>query len=117
MAPKSKSKYHSESKSPSATPPTSSVSLNPESEVAPVLTAVTHPNISDQFTIEPPEFQTLIHKLQGFSIFTLGSDKSQSSVTSQYNPAHPLTRLKSEKFDIQPTEFPLPTRKRARKTP
>jgi hypothetical protein len=38
-------------------------------------------------------------------------------VTSQYNPAHPLTRLKSEKFGIQPSELPLPTRKRARKTP
>ena len=38
-------------------------------------------------------------------------------MTSQYNPAHPLTRLKSEKFGIQPTELPLPTRKRARKSP
>ena len=82
MAPKSKSKYHSESKSPSSTPPTSPVRLNPESEVAQVLTAATYPNILDQSTIEPPEVQTLIHKLQGFSIFTLGFDKSQSSMTS-----------------------------------
>jgi len=37
-------------------------------------------------------------------------------VTSQCNPTHPLTRLKSEKFGIQPTELPLPTRKRARKS-
>lgn len=38
-------------------------------------------------------------------------------MTSQYNPAHPLTRLKSEKFGIRPTELPLPKRKRARKSP
>ena len=38
-------------------------------------------------------------------------------MTSQYNPAHPLTRLKSEKFGIEPTELPLRTRKRARKSP
>jgi len=117
MAPKSKSKYHSESKLPSSTPPTSPVHLNPESEVARVSIAATRPNISDQFTIEPPEVQNLIHKLQGFSISTQWSDKPQSSVTSQYNPAHPLTRLKSEKYGVQPTELPLPTRKRARKSP
>ena len=117
MATKSKSKYHSESKSPSSTPPTSPVWLNPELEVARVSTAATYSNISDELIIEPPEIQTLIHKLQGFSIFSQRSDKSHCSVTSQYNPAHPLTRLKSEKFGIQPTEFPLPTRKRARKTP
>ena len=38
-------------------------------------------------------------------------------MTSQYNPAHPLTRLQSEKLGIQPTELPLPTRKIARKSP
>ena len=38
-------------------------------------------------------------------------------MTSQYNPAHPLTRLKSENFGVQPTELPIPTRKRARKSP
>lgn len=38
-------------------------------------------------------------------------------MTSQYNPAHPLTRLKSEKFGVHPTELPLPSRKRARKSP
>ena len=117
MATKSKSKYHSESKSPSLTPSTSPVRLNLELEVARVSTAATYPNISDQLIIEPPEIQTLIRKLQGFSIFSHRSDKSNSSVTSQYNPAHPLTRLKSEKFGIQPSELPLPTRKRARKAP
>jgi len=59
----------------------------------------------------------LIHKLQRFSISPQRSDKSQGSVTSQYNPAHPLTRLKSEKFGIERTELPLPIRKRARKSP
>lgn len=38
-------------------------------------------------------------------------------MTSQFNLAHPLTRLKREKFGVQPTELPLPTRKRARKSP
>jgi len=38
-------------------------------------------------------------------------------VILQYNPTHPLTRLKSETFGVQPTELPLPTRKRARKSP
>jgi len=117
MTPKSKSKYHSESKSPSPTPSTSPIQLTPEFEVARVSTAATYPNTSDQLIIEPPEIETLIRKLQGFSIFTQRSDKSQSCVTSQYNPAHPLTRLKSEKFGIKPSELPLPTRKRARKTP
>ena len=63
MAPKSKSKYHSESKSPSSTPPTSPVRLNSESEVDQILTAATYPNISDQSTIEPPKVRTLIRKL------------------------------------------------------
>jgi len=38
-------------------------------------------------------------------------------VTSQYIPSQPLTRAQSEKLGIPPTEFPLPSRKRARKTP
>ena len=120
MAPKSKSKYHSESKSPSPSPPTSPLhleSLNPESEVAGATAAATNPDISEQSTIEPPEVESLIHKLQRFSISPQKSAKSQGSVTSQYNPAHPLTRLKSEKFGVKPTELPLPTRKRARKSP
>jgi len=59
----------------------------------------------------------LIHKLQQFSISPQKSNKSQGNVTSQYNPAHPLTRLKREKFGVQPTKLPLPTRKRARNSP
>jgi len=117
MALKSKSKYHSESKSPLSSPLTSPVYLNPESEVTRASVAAAHLDISDQFAVKPPEVESMIHKLQGFSISPQRSDKSQSSVTSQYNPAHPLTRLKSEKFGIQPTELPLPTRKRVRKSP
>jgi len=101
-------------------PPTSPLhleSLNAESEVAGATATATNPDISEQSTIEPPEVEYLIHKLHGFSISPKKSDKSQGSVTSQYNPAHPLTRLKSEKFAVQPTELPLPTRKRARKSP
>ena len=117
MASKPKSKYHSESKSPSPSPLTSPLSLNPESEVARSIVAATNPDISEQYTIEPPKVESLIHKLQRFSISPQKSDKSQGSVTLQYNHAHPLTRLKREKFGVQPTELPLPIRKRARKLP
>ena len=67
MASKSKSKYHSESKSPSPSPPTSPSHLeyvNPELEVAGAKTAATNPDILEQSTIEPPEFESLIHKIQ-----------------------------------------------------
>ena len=120
MARKPKSKYHYESKSPSPSPLTSLLhleSLNPESKVTGSTTAATNPDISEQSTIEPPEVESLIHKLQRFLISPQKYDKSQGNVTSQYNPAHPLTRLKSEKFGVQPIELPLPTRKRARKSP
>ena len=117
MACKYKSEYHSESKSPSSSPPSSPLHLNPESEVTQVSTATTHPDISEKSIVELPEVESLIHKLQRFSISPQRSDKSQGSVTSHYNPAHPLTMLKNEKFSVQPTELPLPTRKRARKSP
>ena len=120
MASKSKSKYHSESKLPSPSPPNSPLhleSLNREPKVARATTAATNPNISEQSTIEPPVVESLIHKLHRFSISPQRSNKSQGNVTSQNNPAHPLTRLKSEKFGVQPTELPLPTRKRGRKSP
>ena len=117
MESKSKSKYHSESKSPSPSPPTSPLHLNPELENARASSAATNPDISEQSVIEPPEVESLIHKLQRFSISPQIYDKSQGSVTSQYNPAHPLTRLKSEKFGVWPTELPLPKRKRERKSP
>ena len=64
MASKSKSKYHSESKSPSPSPPTSPLHLNPDLEVTRASTAATNPDISEQSTIEPPEVESLIHKLQ-----------------------------------------------------
>ena len=120
MTSKSKSKYHSEIKSPSPSPSTSpshSEILNLEPEVERRIDTATNPEFSEESTIEPPEVESLIHKLQLFSISPQRSDKSQGSVTSQYNPAHPLTRLQSEKLGIQPTELPLPRRKRARKSP
>ena len=58
----------------------------------------------------------MIHKLQGISISPQKSEISQGSVTLQYNPSHPLTRLQSEKFGIEPTKLPLPKRKRTRKS-
>jgi len=117
MESESKSEYHSESKSPSPSPPTSPLHLNPELEVTRVSITATLPDISEQSTVELLEVESLIHKLQRFSISPQRSDKSQGSMTSQYNPTHPLTRLKSEKFGIQPIKLPLPTRKRVRKSP
>jgi len=79
MESKSKSKYHSESKSPSSSPPASPLhleSLNPELEVAGATIATTNPDISKQPTIEPPKVESLIHKLQRFSISPQRSDKS-----------------------------------------
>jgi len=105
------------SKSPSLSPPTSLLHLNLESEVVGATVIATNLDISEQSTVELPEVESLIHKLQRFSISPQKSDKSQANVTSQYNPAHPLTRLKSETFGVQPTELPIPTRKRARKYP
>ena len=66
MASKSKSKYHYKSKSPSPSPPTSPShlqSLNLEPEVERTTAAATNPDISKQSTIEPPEVESLIHKL------------------------------------------------------
>lgn len=120
MASESKSKNHSERKSPSPYSPASpsySGVLNLEPEVERRTDTATNHDFFEESAIEPPEVESLIHKLQRFSISPQRSDKSQGNVTSQYNPAHPLTRLQSEKLGIQPTELPLPTRKRARKSP
>ena len=120
MANNSKSKYHYKSKFPSPSPLTSSShieSLNLELEVERTTATATNLDFSEESAIEPPEVESLIHKIQQFSISPRRSDKSQGSVTSQYNLAHPLTRSQSEKLGIQPTELPLPTRKRARKSP
>lgn len=72
MASKSKSEYHSESKSPSSSPPTSPLHLNPELEVARVSTTATHPDISEQSTVELPEVESLIHKLSDFPFVLRG---------------------------------------------
>src|ERR1700733_13469227 len=71
MASKSKPIAHSESKSPSKSPPTSPLhSQSPISkrEFEKTTTTAEPQNISDKSTLEPPEVQYLIHKLQGFSI-------------------------------------------------
>lgn len=120
MASKSKSKNHSKSKSPSTSPltsPSHSKYLNPKREVGKTTTTTTNTNISDKTTIEPLEVESLIHKLQGFSISLQKYKISQGSVTLQYNPSHPLTRLQRENFGIEPTELPIPKRKRVRKSP
>ena len=78
-------------------------------------TAQSH-HTPDRLSPESPEVQSLIHKLQGFSISPQKSEVSQGSVTLQFIPSHPLTRLQSEKLGIEPTELPLPKRKWERKT-
>ena len=74
MESKLKSEYHSESKSPSSSSPTSPECLKPQTKVARVSTTATCPYISNRSIIEPPEVQTLIHKLQGFSMSSLLCD-------------------------------------------
>ena len=66
MASNSKSKYHSESKFPSPSPPNSPShieSLNLEPEVERTTVTATNPDFSEESAIEPPEVESLIHKL------------------------------------------------------
>jgi len=72
-------------------------------------------NTPERLSHESPEVQLLIHKLQGFSISPQKSEVSQSTETSQFNLPHPLTSIQSGKLGIEPTELPLPKRKRAKK--
>ncbi len=118
MASKPKPTSHSKSNSPSNSPSHSrshvgSPTRNQEEQES-TTTAHTH-HTSEQLSLESPEVQSLIHKLQTFSISPRRSEVSQSSATSQFNLSHPLTRLQSEKLGIKPIEFPLPERKRAKK--
>ena len=118
MASRSKSTNHSKSNSPSkSSSPSQSHAGSPahdQEKEESTTTAHTH-HISEHLSLESPEVQSLIHKLQSFSISPQKSEVSQSSVTSQLNLSHPLTRLQSEKLGIEPTEFPLPKRKKAKK--
>ncbi len=85
MESNSKSKYHYESKSPSPSPPTFPLrleSLNPQSEVVGSIAAAINPDILEKSIFEPPEVESLIHKLQLFPISPLRFDKSQGNVTS-----------------------------------
>lgn len=118
MASKPKSASHSESNSPSSSPRTSQLHVGSpvykqEEEESTITAQIQHP--PEQLSLESPEVQSLIQKLQSFSISPQKSEVSQSSATSQFNLPHPLTRLQSEKLGIEPTEFPLPKRKRAKK--
>src|ERR1700690_2690329 len=115
MASKPKSASHSKSNSPSKSPHYSrshagSPTRNQEEEES-TTTAQTH-HTPEQLCLESPEVQSLIHKLQSFSISPQKSEVSQSSATSQFNLSPPLTRLQSGKLGIEPIEFPLPERKR-----
>ena len=118
MASKPKSTCHSKSNSPSDSPSHSRSHVGSptrsQEEQESTTTAHTH-HTSEQLSLESPEVQSLIHKLQSFSISPQRFEVSQSSVTSQFNLSHPLTRLQSGKLGIEPIEFPLPERKRAKK--
>ena len=118
MASKPKSASHSKSNSPSKFPRYSrshagSPAHNQEEEESTTTAQTHHP--PEQLSLESPEVHSLIHKLQSFSISPQKSEVSQSSATSQFNLSHPLTRLQSEKLGIEPIEFPLPERKKAKK--
>ena len=118
MASKSNIASHSKSNSPSESPIHSqsragSPTRNQE-EQGSTTTAYTH-QPSEQLSLESPEVQSLIQQLQTFSISPQKSELSQSSTTSQFNLSHPLTRLQSGKLGIEPIQFPLPERKRAKK--
>ena len=96
MASKPKSASHSKSNSRSKSPRYSrshagSPAHNQEEEES-TTTAQTH-HTPEQLSLESPEVQSLIHKLQSLSISPQKSEVSQSSATSQFNLPHPLTRL------------------------
>ena len=118
MAHKSKPISHSKSNSSSESPQSSHLHTGSpvpkQEEGESTTTAQTHHTL-EQLSLESPEVQSLIHKLQSFSISPQKSEVSESSATSQFNLTHPLTRLQSEKLGIEPTEFPLPKRKKAKK--
>ena len=118
MASRSNPTNHSKSNSPSkpSSPSQSHAGLpaHDQRKEESTTTAHTH-NISEQLSLESPEVQSLIQKLQTFSISPQKSEISESSATSQLNLTHPLTRLQSEKLGIEPTEFPLPKRKGPKK--
>lgn len=118
MASKSKSTDHSQSKTPSTSPRTSrfhsETPVSKREEEGSTTIAEPH-HTSERLSPESPEVQSLIQKLQGFSISPQKSEVSQGSETSQFHLPHPLTRLQSEKLGIEPAELPLPKRKKAKK--
>ena len=118
MVRKSKSTDHSKSKSPSTSPRTyqlhAGFPVSKQEEEKLTTTAQTH-DTSEQLSLESPEVQSLIYKLQSFSISPRKYEVSQSSKTSQFNLPHPLTKLQSGRLGIQLIEPPLPKRKRAKK--
>ena len=117
MVSKSKSIGHSQSKSPSTSPRTShfhsEIPVSKREEEGSTTTTQPH-HTSKQLSPESPEVQSLIQKLQGFSISPQKSEVSQGNETSQFNLPHPLTGLQSEKLAIEPAELPLPKRKKAK---
>eukprot|EP00253_Pinus_taeda_P021418 PITA_21418 len=122
MESKSTSSCHSKSKNPSPSPSTSrSHSKSSISELEVEKKNTEHnteiPNKPDHSSSYPPELQTLIHKLQGIYISQEESELSQGSVTSHLTPSQRLNRAQSENLGIPPVEFPLTSRKKARKTP
>ena len=96
MANNPKSKDHSKSNSPSLPPRTSQLhtsSLVSKQEVEESTTTTQTHNTLEQLSLESPEVQNLIQKLQSLSISPHKSEVSQSSETSQFNLPHHLTKL------------------------
>lgn len=118
MASKSKSIDHSQSKSPSTSPRTSSLHsetpVSKQEEEESTTIGQSH-HTSERLSPESPEVHSLIQKLKGFSISPQKFEVPQGSETWQFNLPHPLTRLQSGKLGIKSTELPLPKRKKAKK--
>ena len=90
MVRKTKSIAHYKSKTPSPSPPTSrSHSESPifKQEVEKTTPTAENLNTPDNCSLEPHKVQSLIHKLQGFSISQEQSELSQGSVTSHLTPS------------------------------
>ena len=89
---KSTSSCHSKSKTPSPSSSTSHLhskspifELEVEKKNKEHITEI--PRKPDHSSLEPPELQNLIHKLQGISISQEEFDLSQGSVTSHQTPS------------------------------
>lgn len=123
MESKSKSESHSKIKTPSPSPPTSwshSRSPNPKREVVKKSlksTSLSPKKLDNPSSVETPEVQYLIYKLEGISLSQEVSESSEANISSYFPSSRRLIRIQSEKIGIPPFEFPLPPpRKKTKKS-